>query len=346
MADPAFHAVSNTPACQICKSHKASHFCKCTDSATFFCLDCCNHHNAKYPFAFHQVLPIAALRQNPEEYMRKYEKLTKAAAEIHRNVDRMEQCSTEFEEAIQNCINYLTEYRSRWLHQLQTDKGELLSAINTAVQEVTACLSQGVEPVSALAQAMWRLAPEELRVFVYEEDVSDFPTLLQSWAHYENHLKSLCRRFHKRPKEQHSPRQLFPAIAGGIVELYDFNTHKTAQHILPTMVLSGYVQVDRDKSTVLIVGEEVRTLDLLTLHITPLASLLTPRNYVGVAQVGETVFAFGGSVGEGSMAVCENACYHSHTGLHSLQCTPLGKDSLLVLSKPSFTWLPQLLLIE
>ena len=72
-----------------------------------------------------------------------------------------------------------------------------------------------------------------------------------------------------------------------MMQLYDFNSHKTTKH-------SGYIQVDR--TTVLIVGKEVLTLDLLTLQITPLPPLLTPRNWVGVAQVGNTVFTFGGDI--------------------------------------------------
>ncbi|MBV5280760.1 MAG: hypothetical protein J0651_05910, partial [Actinobacteria bacterium] len=46
-------------------------------------------------------------------------------------------------------------------------------------------------------------------------------------------------------------------------------------------------------------------MDLLTLHITPLPPLLTPRDFVGVAQVGKAVFAFGG--GFTATTVCEKS---------------------------------------
>ena len=109
---------------------------------------------------------------------------------------------------------------------------------------------------------------------------------------------------------------LFAAIWGNSIQLYDINTHNTTQPTLPGFVISGYVQVDR--TTVLIVGQEVRTLDLLTLQTTPLPSLLTPRNEVGVAQVGKTVFAFGGSEGHlYPMRVCEKS------SLPLTQWTPL-----------------------
>jgi len=55
---------------------------------------------------------------------------------------------------------------------------------------------------------------------------------------------------------------------------------------------------------VLIAGREERTLDLLTFQNTLLVPLLSPRNGVGVAQVGATIFAFGGTR-KGPLTVCE-----------------------------------------
>ena len=97
-----------------------------------------------------------------------------------------------------------------------------------------------------------------------------------------NVMREVCSYFEDWP--------FFAAVQGSSMELYDFNTQQTTKHKLPIEVDSGYVQVDR--TTVLIVGKQVLTLDLLTLYITPRPSLLTPRDYVGVAQVGNTVFAF------------------------------------------------------
>ena len=144
-------------------------------------------------------MPIVALSQNPEEYQRKYQALTKAAAELRLNVDRMEQCSREFTNLLQNCINYLTEYRTWWAQRLHAEKEELAVAIETAIQEATNCVDQGVEPVSALAQAVLTLTTEELRVFSYTVSPPDLSGLCQSWAQYENHLKSLCERFNPIP---------------------------------------------------------------------------------------------------------------------------------------------------
>ena len=308
MADQASQGTSINLTCQVCQRREASHFCKCTGSPTLFCLDCGFAHQAKSPLAIHQITPVAALSQNPKEYKRKYEALTKASVELRSSVERMERCSSEFAEMMQKCIDYLTEYRSSWLRQLQTEREELALAVETAIKEATTCLSQGGEPANALAQAVWTLPTEELQVFRYTVNTPDLSLLCQNWAHYHNNLKSLCERFHPVPEEElpqlpsQVPRDFFAAISLKTMELYDFNTHQTTKNPLPTCVRSGYVQVDRN--TVLVVGTQVLILDLLTLQSTPLASLLTPRDSVGVALVGDTVFAFGGYDGN-PMTVCE-----------------------------------------
>ena len=114
-----------------------------------------------------------------------------------------------------------------------------------------------------------------------------------------NVIREICSYFE-------DPR-FFVAIYGIRMQVYDFKTRKTTQHTLPIKAFSGYIPVDR--TTVLLVGTEVLTLDLLTLHITPLPLLLTPRFDIGVAQMGNTVFAFGGIVSllANPMTVCEKS---------------------------------------
>ena len=197
MADQTFQRLPINPTCQACNEDLATHFCKCTDSTgkctlTLLCGKCALTHPTKNTRALHQVLPIAELDQNSEEYMRKYETLMKATAELRRNTDKMEQCSTDFADMMQTCINYLTEYRHWWLQQIQTSKEELALAIETAIQEATAYLDQGVEPGSALGKAMWTFSTEELQVFKYTVSAPDLTTLCQTWAFYENDLKRLC----------------------------------------------------------------------------------------------------------------------------------------------------------
>ena len=110
-----------------------------------------------------------------------------------------------------------------------------------------------------------------------------------------NVLREICPYF----QDSH----FFAAIYKRHMRLYDFNTRKTAKRTLPVDVVSGYIQVDR--TTVLIVGKHVMTLDLLTFEITRLSPLLKPREFAGVAQMDNTVFAFGGSYP--SMTVCEKS---------------------------------------
>ena len=124
MADQGLLEPSSNRTCEFCKEDAATHFCKCTGTPTLFCRQCFLTHQDKYPRAFHHVMPIAALSQTPEEYQRKYEALKRATIELRKNLEKMEQCTTEFGDLIQNCINYLVEYRTWWLQQLQTSKEE------------------------------------------------------------------------------------------------------------------------------------------------------------------------------------------------------------------------------
>jgi len=132
-----------------------------------------------------------------------------------------------------------------------------------------------------------------------------------------NVVREICSYFE-------DPR-FFAAISQESMELHDFITHTTTPHQLPTIVQSGYIQVDRN--TVLIVGYEVMKLDLLTFQATPLVPLLTHRNCVGVAQVDKTVFAFGGSNGV-PMTVCEK-CSLSPTHWIPLSPTHYAKTCFI-----------------
>lgn len=297
----------SNPICCICEKNEAGLFCKCTDTPTLFCVDCSARHHAKHPRAFHQVMPMAALSQDPEKFRLKSQILGRAVAELQKNVERVEQYCVEVAAMMQNCIDYLTEYRSKALQQLQREKVELVLAIHTAIEEATSCLDQGIEPVSALAQAIW--APtKELQAFSYTVNCPDLHSLCQNWANSHNPLKAFCDRLNsmsEEGKEEQIPPQLFAAVLGNRMELYDLNTQRTTKHRLPTEVYSGYLQ---NGTTVLVVGKEVLTLDLLTLQVTPQAPLTVPRDYVGVAQVGNSVFAFGGSVdSRSSIRVCEKS---------------------------------------
>ena len=62
------------------------------------------------------------------------------------------------------------------------DKEELVLTIETAIQEATICLNQGVEP----ERAMWTLPTEKLQIFSYTVSTPDLQTLYRSWVYYKN----------------------------------------------------------------------------------------------------------------------------------------------------------------
>jgi len=237
--------------------------------------------------------------------MQKSEALAKAVAELRRNVERAEQCSTEFADLMQNCINYLSEYRTWWLQQLHTEKEELRSAIETAVQEVTTCLNQGVEPGSALAQAMWTGPIEGLEVFRYAVSAPDLKSLCESWASYQNNLKSISTRsLHRplpKPQSSLSPpsSDLFASIAFSKLQLYNLHSHQTTKHPLPVNWTGGESYLPLNEQTLMCLGGDpastnVYELSLCFLQIAPFPGLSVPRRNAGVVSSRNWVYVFGG----------------------------------------------------
>lgn len=87
-------------------------------------------------------------------------------------------------------------------------------------------------------------------------------------------------------------------------------------------------------------GDGSNDAGLLTFQVTPLASLLTPRDWVGMAQVGSTVFAFGGCGGNGCGPMREvlamgksvkSALSHHHPHSARSEFTPCRFQLLLYL---------------
>lgn len=144
-------------------------------------------------------MPIGALNLGPDGYKRKNEAISKATEELRKNVTQAEQCSKECADLLQECINYLTEYRSWLVQELQRDTEEMRATVEKAIQEITFCLEQGVEPAYPLAVAAWTLSAEELQVFRYTVAPPDLQTLCGTWVSYQNNLKALCDRFPARP---------------------------------------------------------------------------------------------------------------------------------------------------
>jgi len=226
----------------------------------------------------------------------------KIAAELRKNV---EQCCTEFADMLQTCIRDLTEYRTRRLERLQSEKEELLTAIETAIQETTNSLDQEVRTVGILC-------PEKLKELSDTMSVSDLQSLCPSWAHYQTSLEGLYERLvciPLPPPEEESPldqpshvcQDLFAAVIYSDIELYDLTTQQITHRTLPDELNLGnegsYIALDTH--TLLCLGASppstaVYELHLCSLQLTPLPPLHTPRRAAGVAKTSHFVYVFGG----------------------------------------------------
>lgn len=314
--------------CQICEEDEANHFCKCLGTPTLFCLSCIARHHSKYPQAVHQVMPIAAFDQNPEEYRRKSAAHLKAVAALRSNVERMEQFSTDFEGIMQQCLDYLAEYRSRWLGFLQVETEQLRVLIEEAVQECDYCLGKGRQPVNPLAFALWTFPPENLNVINFSVTCPDVEDVFKTCATYQNRLQDLCRSASNQPpeasKEQTPPSRLFAAVCYNNLELYDLNSQQSTHHILPVNFSKGGSFISLTSTKLLCLGRDPPStaayeLDLCSLQLSSLPSLHTPRAFAGVAMASNIVYVFGG--GDDSytrLKSCEKY------GLLDSQWLPLG----------------------
>ena len=334
MADQGLSGPNNR-ICQICQHYEATHLCKCTDTPTLLCMQCFSTHQAKYP---HQVLSVAAI--NPEEYKRRYEALIRTTAELRSNVDRMEQCSREFGDMMQKCINYLVEYRTWWLQQLQTEKEELVLAIETAIREVTDCLDQGVEP----GRAVWTFPNEELQVFKYTMSTPDLPELCKNWASYENDLKRLCllvgpmqpvsvapvqSEEAKVPLMANKVEAIQPAaqslfqlvhVTSSYIRVFDFQ-RETWKQPLP---LNSHIQADSGSSWVILEGGSVficgggAVSGWSTAYVVgkgcveQVLNMQVARCYHGVLVYSKQVYVFGG-YNKGGLNSCEKYRLQQHT---------------------------------
>ena len=274
-----------------------------------FCMYCFHRHFAKTPQVLHHATRIAALGQNLSEYLRKSEAVEMRVAEIRKNLEQIDQCCEHFNVLIENCITYLTDYRSWLLELLHTEREQLLNAIETALQEAYNCLDQGTEPVGALAQALWALPPEELQVFSYSITPPDLQSLCQTLASYQNNLLSLCERLKKPPtpkearqsltEDRSSSANLFAVVVAKTVIRYDWTTKQLSKDNLSVDFGWGGSFVMVDLQTLLCMGGDSPTtavygLHLPSLQLTALPPHRTPRCAAAVAKATHFVYVFGG----------------------------------------------------
>lgn len=198
-------------------------------------------------------MPIAALRHNPEDYRHKYEALKQGRAALLKSLESLRLLSLEFDDLLQNCIRYLNEYRTWWLQQIQAEENAISEAVEAAIQETTACLDEGIEPVNPLAQALWTLPAEDLQIVTFSISPPDLQTLCQTWMTYENNLYGLCDRFASHQSEEHPSEEedqlmveqigasdiVFASMWDDIVQLYDLKSQQSFKHTLPVKFGNG-----------------------------------------------------------------------------------------------------------
>lgn len=192
--------------CQLCGAQGASVFCACRSQTTLLCDHCSALHQAKNRLVLHQVLPIVALEYGPEEYMRKCSALMQGATALRRNVELMQQFYEEFTTSVETAVNYLTKWQEWLLQWAQNEQEQVKSLVEAAIQEAESCLAQGSQPSLPLSQALWTLAPEELKVFSYSVAALDLETLTQTWVTWQNNMSGLFDRF--LPKSPVEPSQI------------------------------------------------------------------------------------------------------------------------------------------
>lgn len=242
--------------------------------------------------------------------MQKHEELEKGAAKLRGNIEQMEQFCKEFSELIKVCINYLDEYKTWWLQQMQTEKEALSALIEAAVHETNNCLDQGLIPTNPLALALWNSPSDELQVVSCSIRFPDLPNLCQTWVSYQNTVDILCDFYEPRVAIRK-----FASVWKNTVTIYDVESKELEQATLAVDLGEGGSYVALDRENLLCVGAEppsaaVYALHLSSLDLTGLSPLCTPRAGAGVARARGFVYVFGGWNGLKGLNSCEKYDLH------------------------------------
>ena len=144
-------------------------------------------------------MPIVALEIGAVEYMRRFEQINKAKAELRENLVRMDQCREEFGNSIDAGIAYFGQYKDWVLQWMQSEKESAKAAFDAAINEADTCLARGSSPIEPMAKAIWTLPPEQLRLFTYTITPPDLHSLSQTWVTCENNIKTISERLNQIP---------------------------------------------------------------------------------------------------------------------------------------------------
>lgn len=113
-------------------------------------------------------MPVAAIDQNPEDYLRKVNAVNQNKAALRRNVEVMRRFEEELTASVQTAINGLIGYLDTTMNLLRAEKTELAQAVEAAIEEAERCVIQNCCPNTPLAKAICTLTPIKLCLFTYE----------------------------------------------------------------------------------------------------------------------------------------------------------------------------------
>ena len=183
--------VLSNQTCCFCQERPAYFHCSCTTPSTLLCSSCLPVHSAKSQLIPHLILSTAAFGLDYRQFEAKVKEIRANKKELERNLRSMDQYCAEITESIDFAIDYFQQYRDFVVRSIRAKQQEIAELIETAAEEAEACLAQGTQPATPLAQTM-SAPPRPLRVFHYQIQPPDLPSLLHTWTSYTCDLGSLA----------------------------------------------------------------------------------------------------------------------------------------------------------
>ena len=273
-------------------------FCACSTSEVLLCVYCVGRHLLKRTGRPHitwtiDQRPYYKIQGYAERLQMRLEHFPHVRMQALQQVTCVDKAIQEFTSEIEKAICELEMYRNATLDELNKVKTELGKEIEAALEEVEGTLVQDQPRLTTRYAPLFWAQAEQLQSFeLFSYSLKAFPPQTMVALDFQLHSSLFFQT------------NLFAAVLGEKLEIYDLNTQQTSRHTLTQAVFGGCIPLDRE--TLLFVGEEVMTLDLLTFQTTTQAPLLSPRIWPGIAKVGNDVFAFGGQNSDLKiLTVCE-----------------------------------------
>lgn len=189
-ASPSISREESMRICEVCTLNLATLCCNCKVPPVSVCNDrCFFEHRSKNPLIPHSILPMSAAKLDTDEYVRKFSSLKNAAAELRKNVERMDQFELEFRASIDYAISQFMQYKDSTLEFLRAEKERLSVAIEEAIQEAQSCMPNGTQPVSPIAQALLSLPSEKIPLFTHSITPPDVQNICATWVSYRGNFR-------------------------------------------------------------------------------------------------------------------------------------------------------------